>query len=118
MRATRLSWKIMLDQPRKIRFSKGAIYKLQSLPDGFDMADINNDRKQIATITQLVWAMLCEGDEVDTPVAVAEMLPLGEPARMEEIVRTVNEAIDEVTKEREEKNGQPGNSPTPGSSCG
>ena len=89
MSPSKLFFTIILDRPRKIRFSNAAIYQLQSLPSGFDFADLSNKRKQVASIIQLIWAMLCEGDELARPQDVAEVMPLTESARMGEISRAV-----------------------------
>jgi hypothetical protein len=115
--STRLFWTVILDQPRKIRFSNAAIYQLQSQPGGFDFADLSNKRKQVASIIQLVWAMLCDGDELPRPQDVAEVMPLSDGARMGEISRAVSEAVEYAQKKDETKNASPGPSPTPGSTA-
>jgi hypothetical protein len=114
MPPTKLTWKIQLDRARQIRWSNASLFRLQTLPDGFDLSDLDNPRKGIATITHLVWAMLEGKDRIQTPDAVAELIPFMDEEALGVIMRAINEAIEHGNRGTPEKNESAGPSHTPG----
>jgi hypothetical protein len=91
---------ILLDKPRRIRWSNRSLYRLQSLPGGFDFGEVNDSRKSFATLCKLLWAVLIDSPDLASPEDVAAIFPLD---RSDEIGTALNECIEMATSNDEKK---------------
>lgn len=116
---THLTWKIALadGRAREIRWSNRSVYRLQTLPGGYDLESVSDDRRGVATLAELLWSMLEPKDRLPSPEDVAELLPMRDEARLREIMAAVNDAIETGQKGSESKNGSGGPSLTPANSA-
>jgi hypothetical protein len=106
---------VMLDVPRRIRFSNRALYRVGNLERPLDLSDLRKPKRAFAALAQWLWACLDEPPDcpLRTPEDVAEAI---RPERIAELMTTLGDAI-RMTQPKEEKNADSSTpSPSPASS--
>ncbi len=97
---------VMLDKPRRIRYSNRALCRHQTLEKPLSLAELGKPKHNFAALCQWLWACQIEDDALATPEDVAEVI---DRERILDILQTL---VDAITADNKPKNAE-GSTPSP-----
>jgi hypothetical protein len=97
---------VMLDKPRRIRYSNRALCRHQTLDKPLALSELSKPKRNFATLCQWLWACQTEDDALESPEALADVID------REKIGELIEALVDAITAETKPKNAE-GSTPSP-----
>lgn len=102
---------VMLDKPRRIRFSNRALCRHQTLDKPIALAELGKAKRSFAALCQWLWACQIDDDQLESPDAVADAI---DREKIGELMDALTDALVAESKPKNEQGSTP--SPSPASS--
>lgn len=107
---------VLLDEPRRIRFSNAAICRMSEFDKPYSLADLTRPKKAMGALYGWLFACLYEPHPFETYLDLSNVIPMERVSELRDsLVQAINMASPSNTKADEAKNESAEKSPTPAS---